>query len=67
LRERDGLDDWAAWVETLRDSFGFMALDEASMMAVLDKTFLVDDLGIDYVYAQLSSLINKETRVAYIG
>jgi hypothetical protein len=35
LRDRDGLDDWAAVVETLRDSFGFMALDEESMMAVV--------------------------------
>lgn len=52
-------------METLRDSFGFMALDEASMMAVLDRTFLVDNLDIDLVYAQLSSLINKETSSVY--
>jgi len=66
LRVRDGLDDWAAWVEMLRDSFGFMALDEASMMAVW-----LGFLGISGVvlnsYAQVGSLINKEARVADIG
>ena len=35
-RLRDGLDDWVACVEMLRASFGFMALLEASMLAVLD-------------------------------
>jgi len=45
LRVRDGLDDWAACEEMLRDSFGFMALDEASMMAVLGERYF--GLGID--------------------
>lgn len=34
LREREGRVEAAAWVEMLRESFGFMAR-EASMMAVL--------------------------------
>jgi len=41
LRERDGLEDWAACVEMLRDSFGFMALDEASMMTVFEEMLLL--------------------------
>lgn len=35
LRVRDGREDWAAWVEMLSDSLGFMALEEASMIAVV--------------------------------
>lgn len=60
LRVRDGREDWAAWVETLRDSLGFMALEEASMMAVLCSGIVVLDLDVGSSDTQLGSLINKE-------
>jgi hypothetical protein len=59
LREREGRVEAAAWVEMLRESLGFMAREEASMMAVVG-------LGCwsvgstDVVLGQLGPLINKE-------
>ena len=60
MRVRDGREDWAAWVEMLRESFGFMALEEASMMAVVCSWFVVLYIDVGYSDTQLGSLINKE-------